>query len=150
LRQRREDIPGLCELFSLEVSRDLKLPARRIDRRGIEKLAKYDFPGNVRELRNLIERAMILSRSAEIGPDDFPIPTNETAMPHGNGDSGLLDAPEVVNLREYLENLEKRLILRALKASNGIQAEAARRLHLSRSDLAYKLAKYAIAAEALQ
>jgi DNA-binding NtrC family response regulator len=150
LRQRREDIPGLCELFSREVSRDLKLPARRIDRRAIEKLAKYDFPGNVRELRNLIERAMILSRSVEIGPDDFPIPTNETAMPHGNGGSGLLDAPEVVNLREYLENLEKRLILRALKASNGVQAEAARRLHLSRSDLAYKLAKYAIAAEALQ
>jgi DNA-binding NtrC family response regulator len=150
LRQRRDDIPGLCELFSREVSRDLKLPARRIDRRAIEKLAKYDFPGNVRELRNLIERAMILSRSAEIGPDDFPIPPNELATPRGNGDSGLLDAPEVVNLREYLENLEKRLILRALKASNGVQAEAARRLHLSRSDLAYKLAKYTIAAEALQ
>jgi DNA-binding NtrC family response regulator len=150
LRHRREDIPGLCELFCREVSRDLKLPARRIGRRAIEKLAAYDFPGNIRELRNLIERAMILSRSAEIGPDDFPIAVDEPASPHGNGGSELLGAPETVNLREYLENLEKRLIVRALKASNGVQAEAARRLHLSRSDLAYKLAKYDIAAEALQ
>jgi transcriptional regulator with GAF, ATPase, and Fis domain len=52
--------------------------------------------------------------------------------------------PESVNLREFLENLEKGLISRALKSSEGVQAEAARRLHLSRSDLAYKLTKYEI------
>jgi DNA-binding NtrC family response regulator len=150
LRNRREDIPGLCELFCREVSRELKLPLRRISKSGIEKLASYDFPGNIRELRNLIERAMILSASTEIGPDDFPIiVTAENISPKGNGDLSLYDfrRAEAVNLREVLDNLEKGLIIRALKASDGVQAEAARRLHLSRSDLAYKLAKYEIKAD---
>jgi DNA-binding NtrC family response regulator len=150
LRNRREDIPGLCELFCREVSRDLKVPLRRISKSGIEKLASYEFPGNIRELRNLIERAMILSASPEIGPDDFPIIVKtENISAQGNGDLSLYDfrPAEAVNLREVLDNLEKGLIVRALKASEGVQAEAARRLHLSRSDLAYKLAKYEIKAE---
>ena len=150
LRNRREDIPGLCELFCREVSRDLKVPLRRISKSGIEKLASYDFPGNIRELRNLIERAMILSASTEIGPDDFPIIVEaENISAKGNGDLSLYDfqRAEAVNLREVLDNLEKGLIVRALKASDGVQAEAARRLHLSRSDLAYKLAKYEIKAD---
>ena len=150
LRNRREDIPGLCEIFCREVSRDLKVPLRRISKSGIEKLASYDFPGNIRELRNLIERAMILSASTEIGPDDFPIVVKtENISAKGNGDLSLYDfqPAEAVNLREVLDNLEKGLIVRALKASDGVQAEAARRLHLSRSDLAYKLAKYEIKAE---
>ena len=58
LRKRREDIPGLCELFCRDVSRELKVPMRRISSAGAWlKLRRYDFPGNIRELRNLIERA---------------------------------------------------------------------------------------------
>ncbi len=150
LRNRREDIPGLCEIFCRELSRDLKVPLRRINKSGIQKLALYEFPGNIRELRNLIERAMILSASPEIGPDDFPIVVKtENISALGNGDLSLYDFQpgEAVNLREVLDNLEKGLIVRALKASDGVQAEAARRLHLSRSDLAYKLAKYEIKAD---
>jgi DNA-binding NtrC family response regulator len=131
LRKRREDIPGLCELFCREVSRDLKLPMRRISKRAMEKLASYEFPGNIRELRNLIERAMILSVSVEIGPDDFPIVGSHNTSAHSNGGLGCMTLiPEAVNLREFLENLEKALILRALNSSEGVQAEAARRLHL--------------------
>ena len=55
--------------------------------------------------------------------------------------------PESVNLRELLEEVERDLIVRALQSSEGVQAEAARRLQLSRSDLAYKLAKYEIKAD---
>jgi DNA-binding NtrC family response regulator len=145
LRNRREDIPDLCELFCDEISRDLKLPIRRISRGAVEKLASYEFPGNIRELRNLIERAMILSVSPEIGPDDFPIVGAQITSAPSNGDLNCMTfIPEAVNLRDVMENLEKGLILRALKSSGGVQAEAARRLHLSRSDLAYKLAKYEI------
>ena len=146
LRQRREDIAGLCELLCREVSHELKVATRRISAAGLEKLERYDFPGNVRELRNLIERALILSIDSELGPDDFPVagvgPANQ------NGDfSWLAATPELVNLREFLEHVEKGLILRALKWSQGVQAEAARCLQLSRSDLAYKLSKYGIKAE---
>jgi DNA-binding NtrC family response regulator len=146
LRMRREDIPGLCELFCREVSSDLKVPMRRISTKALEKLKRYDFPGNIRELRNLIERALILSVTPEIGPDDFPLArADEKASLDGEGKlTWLASMPETVDLRNFLEQVEKGLILRALEASDGVQAEAARRLQLSRSDLAYKLAKYEI------
>jgi DNA-binding NtrC family response regulator len=149
LRNRREDIPGLCELFCREVSRELKVPMRRISTAALDKLTRYDFPGNIRELRNLIERALILSVGAEVGPDDFPLgPVDERTPARGDGNlNWIASIPEPVNLREVLEEAEKGLILRALKSSNGVQAEAARRLQLSRSDLAYKLTKYAIRAD---
>ncbi|MGA7412615.1 MAG: sigma-54 dependent transcriptional regulator [Bryobacteraceae bacterium] len=149
LRKRREDIPGLSELFCREISRELKVPLRRISMTAVERLKRYDFPGNIRELRNLIERALILSRSHEVGPDDFPLAQNDQRTPPqiDSGLSWIASMPEPVNLRECLEEVEKNFILRALKSSDGVQAEAARRLQLSRSDLAYKLAKYEIKTE---
>jgi two-component system, NtrC family, response regulator PilR len=124
----------------------LKAPIRRISAAALEKLKRYDFPGNIRELRNLIERALILSVGAEIGPDDFPLgPVHENTPPGSDGNlNWIASMPETVNLREYLEEAEKGLITRALKSSGGVQAEAGRRLQLSRSDIAYKIAKYAI------
>jgi DNA-binding NtrC family response regulator len=146
LRERVEDIAGLCEQFCRQVSRELKVPLRPIRPEAIEKLKRYDFPGNIRELRNLIERALILSAGSEIGPADFPLGAN--AIPAASQASVYSDwidsLPETVALRELLEDVEKRLILRALSGSNAVQAEAARRLQLSRSDLAYKLSKFDI------
>ncbi len=146
LRERVVDIPGLCGLFCQQVSRELKVPVRPIRTEAIERLQAYDFPGNIRELRNLIERALILSTGSEIGPADFPLggragqPASQaTAYP-----AWIDSLPETVSLRELLEDVEKGLILRALQSSGAVQAEAARRLQLSRSDLAYKLSKFDI------
>ncbi len=149
LRKRTDDLPGLCELFCREISRELKVPMRRIGVAAVEKLTRYEFPGNIRELRNLIERALILSSAPEIGPDDLPLARSdhEGSVDTGKDLAWIASMPEAVNLRAFLEDVEKNLILRALKSSEGIQAEAARRLQLSRSDLAYKLAKYEIKAE---
>jgi DNA-binding NtrC family response regulator len=149
LRKRREDIPGLSELLCREVSRELKVPMRRISVAAIEKLKRYDFPGNIRELRNLIERALILSVGSEIGPDDFPLArTDEKTDVASDGYLQWISSmPQAVNLREILEEVEKGLILRALKSSGGVQAEAARQLQLSRSDISYKLTKYGIKAD---
>jgi DNA-binding NtrC family response regulator len=122
---------------------------RRISAAALEKLKRYDFPGNIRELRNLIERALILSVGTEIGPDDFPLGPVDEKRPAGSDGNleWIASMPETVNLRELLEEAEKGLIVRALKSSVGVQAEAARRLQLSRSDLAYKLTKYDIRAD---
>jgi len=70
------------------------MPARAISTAGLEKLKRYDFPGNIRELRNLIERALILSIGSEIG-HDFPLPPI-----HGNEDDlhWIASLPEAVNL----------------------------------------------------
>ena len=73
LRERREDIAELCELFLVQAARDLKVPVRRLSADAMRTLAAYDFPGNIRELRNLIERACILSAGDEITAENFPM-----------------------------------------------------------------------------
>ena len=150
LRERCEDIPVLCELFLRQVAQELKLPRRSLRPEALEKLKRYDFPGNARELRNLIERASLLSRGNELGADSFPLPTGAAEPGSPGATAGdrppsieeLL--PEVSNLRGFLMDVERALILRTLKATAGAQAEAARRLGISRSDLGYKMTKYGI------
>lgn len=146
LRQRREDIPDLCELFVAQAARELKVPPRRISAEAMLALTNYDFPGNVRELRNLIERAYILSTGEEIAAENFPVAADrvsgEPAMLLPEQIAQLL--PEPLELRPMLSELERALIVRALKSTGGAQAAAARRLGITRSDLSYKLYKYGI------
>jgi DNA-binding NtrC family response regulator len=107
----------------------------------------YSFPGNIRELRNLIERACILSGSKQIELEGFPIaePQANLNTVAGRGPGKWADfLPESVRLREFLGEAERTLIERALRETGGVQAEAARRLGISRSDLSYKLSKYGI------
>jgi DNA-binding NtrC family response regulator len=150
LRERREDIAVLSELFVRQVALELKLPVRTLMPQALEKLRSYEFPGNGRELRNLIERASILSVGSELNADSFPVPLSSSPLPESEGSAGakstsLSDVlPEVNDLRNFLAEAEKALILRTLKSTNGAQAEAARRLGISRSDLGYKIAKYGI------
>jgi DNA-binding NtrC family response regulator len=150
LRERREDIAVLSELFVRQVSMELKLPRRTLMPQALEKLRSYDFPGNIRELRNLIERASILSAGSELSADSFPVPLSSDLLQESGVDAdakstSLSDIlPEVNDLRNFLAEAEKTLILRTLKSANGAQAEAARRLGISRSDLGYKIAKYGI------
>jgi len=128
------------------------VPRRRLSREALAKLQHYDFPGNARELRNLIERASILSVTDPITEESLPLPSDVSeSSDEGGGRSsqdkssswiGLL--PEVDDLRTFLTGVEKEIILRTLKSTGGAQAEAARRLGLSRSDLGYKLAKFGI------
>jgi two-component system response regulator HydG len=154
LRDRREEIPELCQLFLVQAARDLKVPERRLSPEALRSLLTYDFPGNIRELRNLIERACILSTGDEIGVENFPVATHRSVP----GFSAALAVgslkpervaemmPQAFDLRLFLNELEKALVLRALGATSGAQAEAARRLGLSRSDLSYKLGKYGVRA----
>jgi two-component system response regulator HydG len=147
LHDRVEDIAGLCEIFSRQAATELKMPRRPLSPLAMEKLRQYRFPGNLRELRNLIERAYILVSSPEIGADDLPLSQNEGAPLGSNGTHGLpVPVSGSFDLTAYLEDAEKELIMRTLNATHGAQAEAARRMGLSRSALAYKLTKYGIRA----
>jgi DNA-binding NtrC family response regulator len=149
LRERPEDIPELCELFLGVASRDLNTPKHRLSRGALDCLLSYGFPGNIRELKNLIERACILSQDEEIPPEIFPFSAVRTTQKR-NGDAASADwveaLPESVSLRTILADTEKALLERALRSAKGSQAEAARRLGLTRSDMTYKLAKYGIKA----
>ncbi len=142
LRERREDLPALAERLSRQVAHDLKLPPRRLDAGALAALAGYAFPGNVRELRNLIERATILTRGDSIGPADLPVlpalPGRAVPGPEPR-ERWLASLPEHLDLRATLREVERALVERALVAAGGVQAEAARRLALTRSDMTYKL-----------
>ena len=148
LRERPDDISGLSDVFCLQVATELKMPRRRLTPEALQKLQQYSFPGNLRELRNLIERAYILSSSQEIGDDDLPVTQNKSLPANGNGNAqnaGLsIPFADSFDLTGILESAEKELIVRTLSSTRGAQAEAARRMGLSRSALAYKLTKYGI------
>jgi DNA-binding NtrC family response regulator len=108
---------------------------------GFELNNTFNFP------ENLIERAYILSSNQKIGADDLPLAQKEAAPANGNGvhpaELSIPFAPSF-DLTRVLESAEKEPILRTLNATHGAQAEAARRMGLSRSALAYKLTKYGI------
>jgi DNA-binding NtrC family response regulator len=147
LRNRHEDIAGLSDVFCHQVATELKMPRRRLNSDALAKLQEYRFPGNLRELKNLIERAYILSNNQEIGADDLPIVQRDSvANANGKVHTSGLSIPfgDSFDLTGVLEKAEKELIVRTLTATHGAQAEAARRMGLSRSALAYKLTKYGI------
>ncbi len=132
LRERREDIALIAASLLNRVASDLKLPERPLTPAALGKLESYDFPGNVRELRNLIERAIILAAGEDLDADDFPID-----LP-----AGRIAADANSSLPQAMVAFERRLIVDALARSKGVQAEAARQLGVSRSDLSYKIKKH--------
>ncbi len=148
LRDRHEDIPGLSNIFSEQIATELKLPYKRIVSQAIEKLKTHSFPGNLRELRNLIEHAYIRSTHREIAPADLGfLQDNESLSPVSRSlpsalSGDIVSLPDSFDLHALLEQTEKELIVRVLGATGGAQAEAARRMGVPRSVLAYKLNKY--------
>jgi DNA-binding NtrC family response regulator len=147
LREHKEDIPGLCEVLSAQIAKDLKVRRKRVSTEALQKILNYAFPGNIRELRNLLERAHILGPYEEISADELPVGSIDQVAPASRKmemRDWIRTLSPTVELRELLTAFEKGLIERALEQANGVQAEAARMLGLSRSDIGYKVAKYAI------
>jgi DNA-binding NtrC family response regulator len=147
LRERKEDIPGLCEILSAQIAKDLKVRPKRMSQEALQKITNYTFPGNIRELRNLLERAHILGHREEIAADELPVDDRGHTTPEPmqiEMRDWLRTLPATVDLRELLTAFEKGLIERALEKANGVQAEAARMLGVSRSDIGYKVTKFAL------
>jgi DNA-binding NtrC family response regulator len=150
LRKRATDIPEIAEYLLREITSDLKTTRRTLHVDALQQLMSYSFPGNVRELRNLLERACILTSGPEILPADLP----ELTEDQSDAESGRLamneqSLPETFHLRSTLASWERRIIEQTLSRTKGSKTEAARRLGISKSDLSYKLSKYGILAESL-
>jgi DNA-binding NtrC family response regulator len=150
LRDRLDDVPLLCQVFSRQIAAELRVAEKNLSPAAVEILRRYAFPGNLRELRNLIERAYLLSDRDQLLESDFPLAPAEQKLASVSR-SGSRESPAMLiapadrfNLTEVLEQTEKALITQVLAATRGAQAEAARRMGLSRSVLAYKLNKYGI------
>ena len=135
LRERGDDIKLLAQHFVAHFAKEFRKPISRIDEQAYAKLAGYAWPGSVRELRNVAERAVLLSNSDTIGSDDIVLGRMDR-LPSSSGD-GLFLPPNGVNLHE----LESSLVLQALKRTNNNQTHAAKLLGLSRDALHYRMDK---------
>jgi DNA-binding NtrC family response regulator len=139
LRDRGEDLPVLVEHLLARACRELAIPPRTMAEESLRHLRQYPFPGNIRELRNIIERACILAPGPTIGVADLLVP-GSSAGPAGDALPGWVKSlPSSVDFGAIVDRLERLLIERAMEQAGGVQAEAARRLGLSRSDLHYRL-----------
>lgn len=149
LRDRAGDIGELSRMLCIRIATEMKVPVRSLSSAALAKLTAYTFPGNVRELKNLLERAMILGQGAELQPEDFPLQSaiEETVKPESHSIEALaMRLPNRLDLRRTLAEIERALLSRALEDANGVQAAAARQLGLSRSDLGYKASKHGLIA----
>ncbi|MGZ9125765.1 MAG: sigma 54-interacting transcriptional regulator, partial [Candidatus Binatia bacterium] len=134
LRERRQDLPALMDHFLRVFADKNNKKMRGFTRQARETLLRYDYPGNVRELENLIERAVVLTRDDLIDRSDLPLIIEE---------SEALDDKEP-HLIAAVEGLERRMIKGALSRAGGVQTRAAELLGITERALRYKLRKYGL------
>jgi two-component system, NtrC family, response regulator PilR len=137
LRERREDVPLLVAHFVEKYAGEVGREVPRVSEAALEKLVEYDYPGNVRELENVIERAVALARGEQIGIEVLP-PTVVRARSGAARDR--LPA-EGVSLETVLADYERGLLLEALEQCGGVKKRAAARLGISFRSFRYRLEK---------
>jgi transcriptional regulator with PAS, ATPase and Fis domain len=135
LRERKEEIPLLMDFFVKKYAGRYKKSIKGSTREARDLLIKYDYPGNVRELENVIERAVVLARGDYITMEDLP--TFSEAIPSST-EGGI---------KETVEVMEKRMITEALIKADWVQTKAASLLAISERMLRYKMKKYGITRE---
>ncbi len=141
LRERKDDIPLLVQHFLGKYTHESRKPSMILTPEAMDRLMAYDWPGNIRELENVIERAVVLCGDREIGVD--LIPDHVSAEP-------TVDVPEVVippdgiHFREVITGHERKYIEAALEAAGGVQKRAAELLHIKATTLNEMIKRYDI------
>lgn len=143
LRERKMDIPILAQHFLGKYSQESGKEIRQISSYALKVLLDYSFPGNVRELENIVERSVALETSNIILPDSLTLSRFKNEM-EKNGVPGPDIPPEGIDLEEEVGKLEKQLLLKALDRANGEMKKAAELLHIPYRSIRYRLEKYGI------
>ena len=139
MADRKEDIPLLARHFMERFSQKNRKDIKGFSPHAMDQMLRYGWPGNVRELMNAVERAVVMSRSEYIQPEDLPLEL-QNLPPENAVDPSLKIPDEGVSL----EKMEKETILKTLASTSGNKSEAARRLGITRKTLRKKLKNYEV------
>ncbi len=134
LRERREDIPPLVDHFITKYSEREGKKIEEISSEAMNLLLNYSFPGNIRELENIIERAVVFCEGSMITSSDLPVFLKEKREEESS--------EEGLSLKDKVKGLEIKEIRRALRASGGVKSRAARALGITERILGYKMKTY--------
>jgi len=138
LRERKEDLPMLIEHFLKVFANQYGINVKGFSANAMSKLLNYHYPGNIRELKNIIQRAVVLARGETITELLFDKEVKEEN--NFNPNEITLEKP----LNQAVEELERTMILKALEESNFVQVKAAEKLGLTERNLRYKMDKYGL------
>jgi DNA-binding NtrC family response regulator len=139
LRDRREDIPLLVAHFIAKLSREVGRTVRGVTPEALAVLEQYHWPGNIRELENVVERAIVLGSSELLDPDALPVGLRQPPDRH---DVPLELPSDGIDLEAVLDSIEHRYIQLALERVGGVQTRAAELLRVSFRQFRYKLQKF--------
>ncbi|MEW8692478.1 MAG: helix-turn-helix domain-containing protein, partial [Candidatus Thiodiazotropha endolucinida] len=138
LRERSEDIPLLAQHFLTRMAREAGTKKSKLSQSALRKLKGYGFPGNIRELENILERSVTLLEGSELLADDLHLPENNqitTTQAIGSSEQPLGDK---------MEKLEREAIILALEETRWNRTAAAKKLGMSLRSLRYRLEKFGI------
>jgi len=142
LRERKEDIPALAEYFLDKFNRKLEKDVKAIDGQVMDLFLRYEWPGNIRELENIIERLVLISSGNVISREDMPPDIAAGFDPPGAGEADGKERPFKEVIRNRMEDVERQMIESTLNECDGNVTQAAKRLGMSRKGLQLKMIKY--------
>jgi two-component system response regulator PilR (NtrC family) len=148
LRDRREDLPSLCEALLVRIAQEAGMPAPHLSQQVVDQLQAHPLPGNVRELENLLHRALALSDGSQLQVDLAPGAVAPVAAAATGGSEAATVAPPAAvptDLQAYLDQQEREILVKALRETNFNRTAAAQRLGLSLRQIRYRIARLAIA-----
>lgn len=142
LRERRDDIPLLANHFLKKYNDRLNKNIGAISAEAMEILKKYDYPGNVRELENMIERTVALESGATILPESLPPMVNTSSGRKMASSNEIEIGDDGVDLDKVMGQIEKELLVKAIHSAGGVKKRAAKLLHISFRSMRYRIEKY--------
>lgn len=144
LRERRDDIPLLAGHFLQKYSERFSKQIQTISKEAMDLLKKYDFPGNVRELENIIERTVALESGATVLPESLPQFVNTPTGRKMVSSDGIEITDEGIDLQKVLDQLEKELLVKAIHQANGVKKRAAKLLGITFRSMRYRVEKFSL------
>lgn len=141
LNERREDIPLLISYFAQKIAEENGVEQKEFSQEALNYLIGYEWPRNIRQLQNVLERCVVMTQHRVIGVDDLP---PEIKDEESQFKSAVDLLPVEINLADTLDKIEAALVRRAMIRTDYVQSHAAEMLGISRSLIQYKLRKYRI------